>query len=258
MIAMTVRKMPELILHHLLPRVCSLCAQALDGAGERSARLCHACESVLPGAAPGRCLRCALRHSPAGSSRASCPLEAEGRLPWDVALAWVDYAYPVDGWIHALKFKSEANLAEGLGRGLARSVQLVGQSLGANLLSFDAVVPMPLSAQRLAERGYNQTELIARAFVREVKHLREGASLAIDHFGLRRVRHGPALSLQSATERPALMRGAYVAGADLKGKRVALIDDVMTTGATLVEATRTLREAGVGSVVVMVVARTPV
>ena len=198
-----------------------------------------------------RCQRCSLHHHGQAPDDEACPLEASRSLPWHGALAWVDYDYPVDGWIHALKFQSEASLAEGLGFGLAQAVMSAPAGLRKSILSLDAVIPLPLSRERLARRGYNQTLLIARAFARALPQTR------LDTQSLQRIRHGPALSLMPSEGRHGLIRGSYAVVRPAKGKRVGLLDDVMTTGATLAEATRTLRDAGASEVIVMVAARTP-
>lgn len=260
----------DLSLQALLPRVCALCEAELGRADARRARLCPPCLEALPGTSGGRCLRCALHHVPS----AACPLSSEAQAPWDAALAWLDYGYPVDGWIHALKFQGEGALAEGLGHGLARAILRHRETWAPLVGPIDAIVPLPLAPSRLARRGFNQAALIATA-VQRAWRLEGDAAPPLRPDWLLRTGDTAPLSGQGASERPAMIHGVYQAGKgtrhgqrhnnkvgsagepSLKGRCVLLIDDVMTTGASLAEATRCLRAAGAQGVVVAAAARTP-
>jgi ComF family protein len=114
----------------------------------------------------------------------------------------------------------------------------------------DRVLPMPLSSQRLAERGFNQALLLARAL----------APRRIDADLLLRVKHTPTQTSLDRDARAANVKGAFAVqpmrAAELRDKRVVLVDDVMTSGASLFSAAATLRQAGVASVVAVVLART--
>jgi predicted amidophosphoribosyltransferase len=282
-------------LHQILPRVCSLCEQNLEGDRECAARLCSACEERLPGRLAVRCLRCGLAHLDASgdprhgqdetSLQPFCALDLQEQFPWDAIIAWVDYDYPVDGWVHALKFQREASLAHGLGWGLAQAVLRAPLALQKRVSQLDALIPLPLSRQRLATRGFNQAQLIAESLRRA---LQSGASprsnmgfaqkhsLRLDL--LRRIKDGPAMSLLASEGRHLLVKNAYAVnnkkqvaywpkahrfgtlehGETLpcQGMRFGLVDDVMTTGGTVAEATRCLKAAGALEVIVLVAART--
>lgn len=112
------------------------------------------------------------------------------------------------------------------------------------------VVPMPLSAQRLSERGYNQSLLLAHSL----------ASKGVRADLLLRMRHTPPQRDMTRDQRLKSLRGAFevdpLRAADLRGRRAILVDDVMTTGATLRAAARELRQAGVTHITALVVART--
>lgn len=123
--------------------------------------------------------------------------------------------------------------------------------VSAALAKADFTLPLPLAPERLAERGYNQALLLARALTPHGVH----SDL------LARIRHTPPLRAMTREQRLKSLRGAFAinpqkSSLTLRGRRVVLIDDVMTTGATLGAAANTLRAAGVAHITALVVART--
>jgi len=148
------------------------------------------------------------------------------------------YDFPVDALIQAYKYGGELRLAVLLGDALAR----------AALEPVDLIVPMPLSPERLRSRGYNQAQELAR---------RVGAARGTPVWprACRRVMDTPPQALLPWRERARNVRGAFVCDADVAGKRVAVVDDVLTTGATLNELARNLKRAGAAAVYGWVVAR---
>ncbi len=161
----------------------------------------------------------------------------------------VDYAFPWDAVITAFKFNRRVELAGTL----AARVQAAVQGSGAQH-EVDGVVPVPLAPQRLRERGYNQAWELAR---------RTAAALALpaDAQALERTLETTAQAALHRAERERNLRNAFhmPPSARLRwaGKRLALVDDVMTTGATLREATAALLRGGAASVQLWVLARTP-
>lgn len=152
------------------------------------------------------------------------------------------YLPPLTGVVRALKF----GRAEHLGDDLARL--LVGRC-AAWVERLDVVAPVPLAWTRRLARGYNQAEAIARPLA---------AALGLPYRELLRRRPRPRQALLSRDERRRNLRGAFTARPGLgPGTRVLLVDDVMTTGATLTAATAVLGRAGAGRVLVAVIARTP-
>jgi ComF family protein len=149
------------------------------------------------------------------------------------------YRYPVDGLIHALKYRNRLALARVLGELLAQSV------------TFDAdlIVPMPLAPARLAGRGFNQAQEMARVIAAQ-------SGIPLLPHACRKVVDTPPQAALPWKERAKNVRRVFVCDADLQGKRVAVVDDVLTTGATLNELARVLRRAGAASVRGWVVART--
>lgn len=165
---------------------------------------------------------------------------------FDRALAALDYEAPWSTLLARLKFQDACHLAPWLAERLALAWRATPQS--ATL-----IVPLPISAQRLRERGYNQSGLVAQSLGRRLR-------LPVAHEVLQRVRHTERLMKLNPDARQAAIKGAFAVNPALRrqvlGRHVALVDDVMTTGATLGEAALTLREAGARSVSAWVVART--
>lgn len=206
---------------------CFLCRGA---AGEL---LCAGCEADLPRLGGPRCPRCAL-DSPRGEVCGRCLSHTPH---YDATVAALAYEFPADALVHALKFRGELALAAYLGGILGRCIAE---------FQVDHVVPVPLSAKRLRGRGYNHAVEIARHVTRRPVEL----ELCV------RSRDTPAQMELPYAERQRNVRGAFRCTRSLDGRRVAVVDDVMTTGATLDEIAQTLKKAGAAHVVNWVVART--
>lgn len=217
----------------LLPSACLLCSATLD----REAHLCAGCRSDLPPTA-GACPGCALPYW--GSGR--CGDCQRRPRHFDAALAAFPYAAPIDRLIVDLKFHGQLHHARALG-GLMIERLLPRASSG-----LDVLVPIPLHRSRLRQRGYNQALELARPLARQL-------GVPIDYRRLRRVRATPPQTGLDANERARNMRGAFTVRGDLAGSRIALIDDVMTSGHTADAAARALRAAGADYIEVWVVAR---
>ena len=156
-------------------------------------------------------------------------------------MAALAYAFPADALVHAFKFRGELALAPLLAGLLAARLPA--------LQSVDCVIPVPLSAKRLASRGYNQAAELAR-------HLARAARVRLEATLCERRRDTPAQSDLPWAERSRNVRGAFAAVRSIPGASIAVIDDVMTTGATLDEIAASLKRAGAARVVNWVVART--
>jgi ComF family protein len=228
-------------LARLLPRLadppgrCAVC-------GAWPARpLCEGCHARFAGTRH-RCGRCAL---PLPQGLATCGACVREPPPLDRCFAAVDYAYPWSGLVGRFKFHGEPGWAATLA-GRMRGVAGVAEEIAAA----DLVVPMPLARGRLAERGFNQALLLARALA---------GGKAEAHLLLRLRETGS----QTALDRAARQRnvdGAFgvepLRAQELEGKRVVIVDDVMTSGASLHAAARVLRQAGAARVSAVVLART--
>ena len=189
-----------------------------------------------------RCPSCALPVAPGVMRCGACLLQPP---PLDHCLTATGYEWPWAGLIARLKFQQDIGLAGALA-GLLRRVPGAADALA----QADWLLPMPLAPRRLAERGFNPALLLARRL--------HPKRCLVD--GLRRVRDTPPQRGLTRAERLRNVRGAFAVhgprAAALPGRHVVLIDDVMTTGASLHEAARTLRAAGVAHITALTVART--
>jgi ComF family protein len=191
-----------------------------------------------------RCTRCAIE-VPGGQD--VCGACLRDPPPFARAVAAFDYAAPWDQLIARFKFHAGLDLAPVFADGLVAAAR-AGRALPSLLL------PVPLSDRRLRERGYNQAWELAHR-VGKVLKVRADASLLL------RIRDTPHQIALPIERRAGNVRGAFAIEprrrAEAAGQDIALVDDVMTTGATAAEAARVLLAAGAASVQVWVVARTP-
>jgi ComF family protein len=178
----------------------------------------------------------------AGSNELECGACIAEPPHYDASRAAFVYAYPVDGLIHALKYGGQLALA-------GMFAQKLHQRIGETAL-VDLIVPLPLHPARLAERGFNQAGEIAKALSRLTR-------IAMDARLGRRVRNTAPQTDLPWRARAANIRQAFACERNLSGLRIAVVDDVMTTGATLDEFARTLKRSGAARVENWVVARTP-
>lgn len=211
---------------------CFLCRGAAGGV------LCEACDADLPRLAGTCCPRCASR-SPGGAPCGRCLARPPA---YDATVAALSYEFPADVLVQALKFRGELALAPLLGALLAAALPAGPRPA--------LLVPVPLGAARLRERGFNQSLEIARALARSTG-LRLAPGIA------ERLRDTPPQFDLPFEARARNVRGAFRCREALEGADVAVLDDVMTTGATLSELAATLKRAGAARVVNWVVARTP-
>ena len=222
-----------------LPSQCVLCN------AWQAESICQACVSDWRHIRP-RCPRCAIDLR-AGLCDVVCSLCEDQSPEFARAVTAVDFVAPWSPLISKLKFNGATHLAKPLG-------QLLAKSAAPRLGSVNLLIPVPLSRQRLIERGYNQSWLLAQ-------QASQYLGLEARHDLLQRVRHTSRLMTLSAQERGQHIKDAFsvtaIGARTIEGRDVALVDDVMTTGATLNEVASTLTEAGARSVSVWVLARTP-
>jgi ComF family protein len=157
-------------------------------------------------------------------------------------VAALTYAFPADALVRALKYRGGLACARPLAAALADALDPESYP--------DLVMPMPLAPRRLRERGFNQAMEIARLVGAEF-----GLRITANACG--RSREGAPQASLPWKERAANVRNAFVCELDLGGKTVAVVDDVLTTGATLNELAATLKRRGAREVWGWIVARTP-
>ena len=221
-----------------LPSLCAVCH------GWGTQRVCAACVQRFAIAIP-RCTRCALR-VPQGVSQCGSCLSAPP--PFVRTLAAVDYDHPWDSLITHFKFHGALDLAPALTRRLVAAFE-VSDTPAPTLL-----LPVPLSSERLRERGYNQAWELARRLGRALR-------CPADPHLLLRIKDTPHQLAFPPAQRAGNVRAAFAVEprrlADVRGRSITIVDDVMTTGATVSEIARMLLQAGASDVGVWALARTP-
>jgi len=200
--------------------------------------LCASCDTDLPRIARAHCVVCALPL--AGSSGSTtCGACLADPPAYDHVCAAFAYAFPADALVQALKYRGQLAIAPLLGDALARVLDERP----------DVLIAMPLSAGRLRERGFNQAQEIAR-------HVAKASGIPLQSNTCRRVTETPPQAALPYKERAKNVRNAFVCDANFDGKHVALVDDVMTTGATLNELAKKMKRAGAARVTGLVATRT--
>ncbi|HWR76591.1 MAG TPA: ComF family protein [Thiobacillus sp.] len=220
------------IFKQAFPFTCLLC-----GATSGTGHLCSACLAGLPWHSQPQCPQCAIP-TPDGQVCGACLKHPPA---FDRSCAALAYAFPLDRLIPRLKYHGQLAIAPALGECLAQ--------VAASRPRPDRLIAMPLHAKRIRERGFNHATEIAREAAKRL-------GLPLDTDSCRRVRDTPPQMGLKHDARRRNVRGAFVCTGDVRGQRIALIDDVMTTGTSLDELAATLKQAGAREVTCWVAART--
>ena len=230
----------------IAPPICALCGGKGQARDETwGLDLCEYCEQECPPLA-NACPRCGL--PVAGDDTATCTRCNTSPPPYDGVFSLFEYADPVDCMITGLKFRHDLAFARVLGTLLARRWRACGQPVP------DCLVPMPLHRSRLRERGFCQTTLIARHIAHRIRGP-DGRRLPVRTDLLERSRPTSAQSGLAAAQRSANVRDAFRVRRPPVPQRVALLDDVLTTGATAAAAATALKAAGARHVQIWCCAR---
>ncbi|MBC8007028.1 MAG: ComF family protein [Prolixibacteraceae bacterium] len=217
----------------MLAPACILCGGSggIDG-------LCGGCRSSLPWFKGPHCPVCAIAN-PKGEICGRCVHKPPF---FDRVVAAFQYEYPATVLIQRLKYHGNLACARPLAAGLADA--LIKEPYP------DLILPMPLARARLADRGFNQAMEISRRVGLEF-----GLDISLDV--CYRTREGAPQAVLPWKQRATNIRNAFVCDFDVDGKSVAVVDDVLTTGATLNELALTLKRRGAREVIGWIVARTP-
>lgn len=229
----------------LFPPLCHLCKAPVPEAGPL--HLCDACLGAMTPITSPLCPVCGIPHGTEGGIDHPCGSCILTPPPFDGARGALLYDGPIQELIHRHKYGLRAHLRRPLALLAVRHLTPFVQSAAPHV-----IVPVPLHRTRLRERGFNQAVLMGAVLAREWR-------LPLLRDTLRRVRPTVAQVTLSAQERRANVRGAFAVAdpARVAGRRVLLVDDVSTTGSTVTECARVLKEAGATAVFVATVALAP-
>jgi len=229
------------LLDFIYPPFCGICGSRLNG-GQKC--ICRDCWSSLTIIEPPFCRQCGL---PLDLPDPLCPACRSRRRLFSFARSLGPFDERLQRIIHLLKYRHRKSLAVPLARMLASTMRQ-----DRRFDAMEAIIPVPLHAVRARSRGYNQSELIAFRLAR-----RTGLRLLKD--SLCRKRNTPSQSGLGLIRREMNVRGAFGVKhpQTISGKRLILVDDVLTTGATVDACTEVLLQSGAEEVCVLTVARTP-
>lgn len=215
----------------LLPQNCLLC-----DAHAGKELLCAACRNDLPRHNDPACPVCA-HPSPQWAICGAC---LKNPPAFDATHAVFIYDFPLDALLKNLKYGGNLVLAD-----------FFAEAMLAHLPATrpDVLIPMPLHPQRLKERGFNQSLEIAR-------RLSQAWEIPLVTAGVTRTRHSEPQASLPLAKRAANVRGIFTVSGDFEGKSILLVDDILTSGASLNELAKTLKKAGANRVECLVAART--
>ncbi len=239
----------------IYPSECSLCHEELQEA--TLVDVCGACWSELTPYAGPACAQCGLpfpsEHA-MDSSLALCPQCRADEFHFDLARSFALYGGKLRLAILQLKFRRRARLGKRLGELLS----VIWDSMGVAASGGPVLVmPVPLHPTRQRERGFNQAELLARGLIGRIVAAGNAGNIRLETRCLRRVRRTLPQTGLSIPQRKENVHAVFdvVHPERLAGRTVVLVDDVMTTGATLAACAAALKKAGVLRVIGLTLAR---
>lgn len=202
--------------------------------------ICPNCKDIVKFVSPPLCTVCGVPFKSDAVSSHTCGGCVGERRHFSWARGVLVYDDASAKAIQRFKYKKDTTYSRALGSIISGFPELKG---------FDMVAPVPLHIKRLRERGFNQSLLLAREVGK--RHC-----LLVDPFALKRIRWTvPQVNL-SGKERELNVKGAFGVQKDVKGKRILLVDDVYTTGATVRECSKVLKKSGAKDVCILTLART--
>jgi ComF family protein len=220
------------LVNTLFKQKCLLCDAQSDALEANIHAVCKACLNELPKHPKTSCPQCGL--SSGGQLCGSC---ISSPPDFDATHSVFLYDFPIDSMMQRYKYGSMLSLYAFVGQMLSEKVDMV---------SVDLIIPMPMHPARIKERGFNQALEIAKVFGKE----------KLDYKSAVRQKLTPPQASLPLKQRVKNIKGAFAVRANLTGKRIAIVDDVMTTGASLNELAKSLKKAGASHVECWVIART--
>lgn len=225
----------------IFPPRCLLCGEIL----KRNSPLCEKCMQGIHFISSPLCVRCGIPFPADGGSDHVCGDCLTGEKPYAIARSMATYDGAMLDAIHKFKYRGKTGIGLTLGNIMADFASGIW-----DMTAFDLIIPAPLHIRRLRERGFNQAVILSRPLSRRFK-------IPLDFDSLKRVKPtSPQVGL-SKKERSANVRGAFsvINPGQIEGKKILLIDDVYTTGSTLIECSRVLIEAGASAAAIFTAAR---
>lgn len=225
------------LLNRTVKQPCALCqaTPTLNGYA-----LCKACLITLPYTSNNCCPQCATPiQANINKKNIICGQCLKQPPYFDATHALMRYQFPLDKLLQHYKYNEALHLSQTLG-------QLMAERL--HLTNIDVIVPMPLHTNRLKARGFNQSTEIAKV-------ISKYTNIPLDLTGCEKVKDRPPQASMAYKDRINNIKKAFVCTKPYTGLHVAIIDDVMTTGATLNELSKMLKQAGAAQISCYVLAR---
>jgi ComF family protein len=231
------RETARIVLH----APCVVCERELPWR-DRTASCCQSCWASLPAIPASKCRFCALPWSGDDPDFICGPCLATP-LPVDWTEAWGCYRGSLAQVLHAFKFKRHDFFADPLAELMEQTIRRRGD------LDFDAIVPVPMHRAKVRRRGYNQAGLLGRELAKRI-------GIRCEPGLLTKTRDLDAQSKLARDARASNVRGAFQSSPQVAGRRILLVDDVSTTGATIRACATELTRGGAARVAAVVVAKT--
>jgi len=227
----------------IFPPCCVVCGETLQR--HSSLSLCEKCIEGIRFISSPLCPRCGIPFSDAKGYDHLCGRCLTEEKPYALARSVGRYEGPILTAIHRFKYHGKTGIGKALGNIMADYASGIWE-----MGTFDLIIPVPLHIKRLRERGFNQAVILAR-------ELSKRFHVPLDFSSLKRVRFTPPQVGLGRQERSVNVKGAFSITTPqlLSGKKILLVDDVYTTGSTLVECSRVLVDANAEAVAVLTMAR---
>ena len=230
----------------IFPPRCSACGEKLSKE-DPSLYFCSTCLDQFRFLAPPLCPLCGSPYTDKTSESHLCQACLLSPPPFTAARFVASYEGVMQDALHRFKYGGDTHVGEALGEIMASFAWPLFE-----IRDYSMIIPVPLHVKKLRERGFNQALILSKVIA---KHHR----LKLDYLSLRRTKFTQPQTALGKKARQTNVIGVFDVAhpENLKGEKVILIDDVYTTGSTLMECARTLKKAGVATIAVLTMARTP-